>query len=127
MNCLAFVPTKNGQATKAGLEAVSYAKQCGATVTAVVVGDLNGDGGAGAAGASKVLHVSDNLQDEGQIARIVASAADAEGATLVVAPHDHTGRAVAPRVAVRLGAGMVPGVTGLLQGSEVKKNENKKI
>ncbi|MEC7693113.1 MAG: electron transfer flavoprotein subunit alpha/FixB family protein, partial [Bacteroidota bacterium] len=115
MNCLAFVPTKNGQATKAGLEAVSYAKQCGATVTAVVVGDLNGDGGAGAAGASKVLHVSDNLQDEGQIARVVASAAELEGATLVVAPHDHTGRAVAPRVAVRMGAGMVPGVTGLLQ------------
>ena len=122
MNCLAFVPTKNGQATKAGLEAVSYAKRCGATVTALVVGELNGDGGAGAAGASKVLHMGDNLQDEGQIARVVAAAADAEGATLVVAPHDHIGRAVAPRVAVRMGAGMVPGVTGLLQGSEVKKN-----
>ena len=90
MNCLAFVPTKNGQATKAGLEAVSYAKQCGATVTALVVGDLNGDGGAGAAGASKVLHVARTLQDEGQIARVVAAAAEAEGATLVVAPHDHT-------------------------------------
>ena len=95
MNCLAFVPTKNGQATKAGLEAVSYATQCGASVTALMVGELNGDGGAGAAGASKVLHMAEALQDEGQIARVVAAAAESEGATLVVAPHDHVGRAVA--------------------------------
>ena len=122
MNCLAFVPTKSGQATKAGLEAVSYAKACGATVTALVVGELNGDGGTGVAGASKVLHHQDALGDEGQIARVVAAAAEAEGAALVVAPHDHAGRAVAPRVAVRLGAGMVPGVTGLLEGEAVRKN-----
>jgi len=122
MNCLAFVPTKNGQATKAGLEAVSYATQCGATVTALMVGELNGDGGAGAAGASKVLHMAEALQDEGQIARVVAAAAESESATLVVAPHDHVGRAVAPRVAVRLGAGMVPGVTGLIDGASVKRN-----
>ena len=122
MNCLAFVPTKSGQATKAGLEAVSYAKACGATVTALVVGELNGDGGTGVAGASKVLHHQDALVDEGQIARVVTAAAEAEGATLVVAPHDHVGRAVAARVAVRLGAGMVPGVTGLLEGEAVRKN-----
>ena len=122
MNCLAFVPTKSGQATKAGLEAVSYAKACGATVTALVVGELNGDGGTGVAGASKVLHHQDALVDEGQIARVVTAAAEAEGATLVVAPHDHVGRAVAPRVAVRMGAGMVPGVTGLLEGEAVRKN-----
>ena len=122
MNCLAFVSTKNGQATKAGLEAVSYATQCGASVTALMVGELNGDGGAGAAGASKVLHMAEALQDEGQIARVVAAAAESEGVTLVVAPHDHVGRAVAPRVAVRLGAGMVPGVTGLIDGASVKRN-----
>ena len=122
MNCLAFVPTKSGQATKAGLEAVSYAKACGATVTALVVGELNGDGGTGVAGASKVLHHQHALGDEGQIARVVAAVAEAEGATLVVAPHDHVGRAVAARVAVRLGAGMVPGVTGLLEGEAVRKN-----
>ena len=122
MNCLAFVPTKSGQATKAGLEAVSYAKACGATVTVLVVGELNGDGGTGVAGASKVLHHQDALVDEGQIARVVTAAAESEGATLVVAPHDHVGRAVAPRVAVRMGAGMVPGVTGLLEGEAVRKN-----
>ena len=87
-----------------------------------MVGELNGDGGAGAAGASKVLHMAEALQDEGQIARVVAAAAESEGATLVVAPHDHVGRAVAPRVAVRLGAGMVPGVTGLIEGASVKRN-----
>ena len=122
MKCLAYLPTHDGQATKAGLEAVSYAKKCGADVVALAIGALNADGGAGSAGASKVLHVAQDLQDEAQIARAVSEAARAEGASLVVAPHNHVGRAVAPRVAVRLGAGMVPGVTGLLEGSTVKRN-----
>ena len=122
MKCLAYLPTQDGQATKAGLEAVSYAKKCGADVVALAVGSLNADGGAGSAGASKVLHVSQDLQDEAQIARAVSEAAKAEGASLVVAPHNHVGRAVAPRVAVRLGAGMVPGVTGVLEGSTVQRN-----
>ena len=88
----------------------------------VAIGAGAGDSGAGAAGASKVLHVSDDLKDEAQLAQAVAAAAEAEGADLVVAPHDHVGRAVAPRVAVRLKAGMVPGVTGLLEGATVQRN-----
>lgn len=88
----------------------------------MMAGPISGDSGAGAAGASKVLHVSDDLKDEAQLAQAVAAAADAEGAVLVVAPHDHVGRAVAPRVAVRLKAGMVPGVTGLLEGATVQRN-----
>lgn len=122
MKCLTYLPTQDGQGTKAGLEAVSFAKKCGAEVVALAIGTLNADGGAGRAGASKVLHVAQDLQDEAQIARAVSEAAKAEGASLVVAPHNHVGRAVAPRVAVRLGAGMVPGVTGLLEGSTVKRN-----
>ena len=88
----------------------------------MMAGPISGDSGAGAAGASKVLHVSDDLKDEAQLAQAVAAAAEAEGAVLVVAPHDHVGRAVAPRVAVRLNAGMVPGVTGLLEGATVQRN-----
>lgn len=121
MKCLAFVPVKNNQPTKAGLEAVSYAAQCGEAV-AVMVGAVGGDGGAGAAGATKVLHVAADIQDESQLAKVVAAAAEAEGAELVVAPHDHTGRAVAPRVAIRLGAGLVPGVTALPEGNKVRRN-----
>ena len=88
----------------------------------MMAGPISNDSGAGAAGASKVLHVSDDLKDEAQLAQAVAAAAEAEGAVLVVAPHDHVGRAVAPRVAVRLKAGMVPGVTGLLEGATVQRN-----
>lgn len=88
----------------------------------MMAGPISGDSGAGAAGASKVLHVSNDLKDEAQLAQAVAAAAEAEGAVLVVAPHDHVGRAVAPRVAVRLKAGMVPGVTGLLEGATVQRN-----
>ena len=82
MKCLAYLPTQDGQATKAGLEAVSYAMKCGADVVALAVGSLNSDGGAGSAGASKVLHVSQDLQDEAQIARAVSEAAKAEGCIL---------------------------------------------
>ena len=121
MKCLAYLPTQDGQATKAGLEAVSYAKKCGAEVVALAIGALNADGGAGSAGASKVLHVAQDLQDEAQIARAVSEAAKAEGPPRGGAPQPR-GTAVAPRVAVRLGAGMVPGVTGLLEGSTVKRN-----
>jgi electron transfer flavoprotein alpha subunit len=40
----------------------------------------------------------------------------------VVASHDHFGRAVAPRVAVRLKAGLVAGVTELPSNGTVRKN-----
>ena len=124
MSIVAFIHTQNGQANKSGLEAASFAaawaKSIGAEAVAVVAGDLQGDGGLGAVGIAKVLHHAVALTDEGQIARLVsAAAADAKG---VVASHDHMGRAVAPRVAVRLGAGLVSGVTGLPEGGAVKRN-----
>ena len=126
MAILTIINTKDGQANKASLEAASYAsamaKAAGVDSVAVVAGALNGDGGLGAAGVTKVLHHADELADEGQTARLATAAATATGATAVVMSHDHTGRAVAPRVAVRLGAGLVSGVTALPEGGVVRRN-----
>lgn len=109
MKCIAFIQTKEGKATKASLEAAGLAAGLGETA-AVVSGDLEGDGGLGAVGVSRVLQAPGNL-DDSQLARLIAAAADQENANIAVCAQDHLGKAVAGRVAVRMGAGLIAGVT----------------
>lgn len=120
MKCITFIQTKGGSASKAGLEAAGFAAGIGETV-AVVSGELNGDGGLGAVGVSRVLQGPANL-DDAQLAKLVSAAADKEGANLIVSAQDHLGKAVAGRVAVRLGAGMIAGVTAAPEGDSYKRN-----
>ena len=113
MSVLVFVPINDGKATKAGLEAASYANAIsGGSATAVVAGSLDGDGGIGAVGVTKVLAYSEDLKDNSQLAKLVDAAASAEGSKTVVFSANLEGGAVAPRVAIRMNAGFVPGVTG---------------
>lgn len=126
MTVLAIVNTKNGAPTKSGLEAASYAAglaaQNGADVVAVVAGALDSADALGAAGVGRVLHHETAVADSGQWAKLAEAAAQATGANRIVCGHDHFGRAVAPRVAVRLNAGLVAGVTQLPEGGTVRKN-----
>ena len=126
MKVLVFADHRGGKATKASLEAATYAKRMGADVEAVTTEGLEGDGGLGAAGVSTV-HVADgvNPSDSAQLTKMVAAAADATGAEVVVVGNDNTGRLVAPRVAVRLDAGLVSGAVALPDTSNdftVRKN-----
>ena len=120
MKCIAFIQTKGGVATKAGLEAAGFAAGMGDTV-AVVSGELNGDGGLGAVGVARVLQGEGGL-DDGQLAKLVSAAAQQEGANVVVCAQDHLGKAVAGRVAVRLGAGLIAGVTAAPEGGSYTRN-----
>ena len=120
MKCIAFIQTKGGQATKASLEAAGFASSLGETV-AVVSGELNGDGGLGSAGVGRVLQGGGDL-DDGQIARLVSAAAEQEGAQIVVCAQDHLGKAVAGRIAVRLNAGLIAGVTDAPSGDSHTRN-----
>jgi len=120
MKCIAFIQTKEGQATKASLEAAGFAAGMGETV-AVVSGELHGDGGLGAVGVGRVLQGATQL-DDGQLARLVSAAAEKEGASTVVCAQDHLGKAVAGRVAVRLGAGLIAGVTTAPDGNGYTRN-----
>lgn len=126
MTVLAIVKTKNGAPTKSGLEAASYAAglaaQHGTHAVAVVAGPLDSADALGAAGVGKVLHHEAEVADSGQWAKLAEAAAQATGANHIVCAHDHFGRAVAPRVAVRLNAGLVAGVTQLPEGGTVRKN-----
>ena len=51
--------------------------------------------------------------DNKAIADAVTKAAEAEGAKIIIFAHNNEGKAIAPRVAIKLDAGMISGVTGL--------------
>ena len=83
---------------------------------------MTSDGGLGATGIDRVLHFSTELSDSSQWTRLAEAASKECGASTVVLSHDHTGRAIGPRLAVRLQAGMVSGVTELPRDGAVRKN-----
>ncbi|MAC16706.1 MAG: electron transfer flavoprotein subunit alpha [Flavobacteriales bacterium] len=117
---IALIQTKGGHASKASLEAAGFAVGIGETV-AVVSGELQGDGGLGAVGVSRVLQGPADL-DDAQLAKLVSAAAQQENANLVVCAQDDLGKAVAGRVAVRLNAGLIAGVTAAPQGGSYTRN-----
>lgn len=120
MKCIAFIQTKGGQATKASLEAAGFAAGIGEAV-AVVSGDLDGDGGLGSVGIQRVLQGAGDL-DDSQLGRLVSAAAEHEGASLVVCAQDHLGKSIAGRVAVRMNAGLIAGVTVAPDGDNYTRN-----
>ncbi|MFK7783941.1 MAG: electron transfer flavoprotein subunit alpha/FixB family protein [Crocinitomicaceae bacterium] len=123
MSTLVYVNSSNGIG-KAALEVVSYAKKLGSDVTVVASG--NGDaaalGSLGEYGASKVLVDRSVGDDSQQITRMIATAAEATGANTVIFSHDLTAKAVAPRLSVRMKAGLVSGAVDVPQGDTVKVN-----
>ena len=78
MKCIAFIQTKEGQATKASLEAAGFAAGIGEAV-AIVSGELQGDGGLGNVGINRILQGPGEL-DDSQLGRLVSAAAEHEGA-----------------------------------------------
>ncbi|WP_306642244.1 electron transfer flavoprotein subunit alpha/FixB family protein [Sanyastnella coralliicola] len=128
MSILVYSELKDGKATKSGLEAVSYAKKAsavlGGDVTVITSGAIEGDGGMGAYGADKILNASEATSDSQQLTRLVAAAAESTGADTIIINHDATGKLVAPRVAVKLNAGIVAGAIDVPSnegGFKVKK------
>ncbi len=130
MSIIVFVSNAKGKINKAGLEAIcyaaDYAKSSGDSVTAVTAGAIEGDGGAGAYGASKlVVGASITHSDSVQVTNMVNGVMESEGASMLVTSHDNDGKQVAPRLAARLNCGIVTGVTGMPDtsgGFTVKKN-----
>jgi electron transfer flavoprotein alpha subunit len=133
MSVLVLVEHTEGTIKKKNFEAVQYAaeiaKQSGTTVTAVVLGKLADSEmeGLGAYGANKVLHVADERLDElhgRAYAKALVTAAQNEGSKVIITLHDINGRAVAPRLAVQLKAGLVAGALSypdLNKGFVIKK------
>jgi len=132
MSVLIFLDHTDGHIKKASFEAMTYgadvAKQIGTTAEALLLGTVNDDLAAlGKYGISKVNQVNNaslNDLDAQVYAKTIAEAVNATGATVVVFAHNQTGKAVAPRVAARLKAGLVAGAISLpdtTNGFVVKK------
>lgn len=124
MSTIAFIDTRGDKLPKAAQEAVTYASQlAGGPITAITFGDAQGLEALGANGAKKVILARGvKAVDSQQLAKLVCDVAAAEGATTIVCVHDATGKAVAPRVAARLKAGLVAGATGLPEGIRFRRN-----
>jgi electron transfer flavoprotein alpha subunit len=133
MSVLVLVEHTNGAFKKKSLEAVQYAahiaKETGTSVTAVAVGNI-ADAAMqelGAYGAQKVLKAADSrLENFSSRAytKVMLAAAQKEGAKVIVGLHDTVGKAVSPRLAARLGAGLAAGAVAypdLSKGFVVKK------
>ena len=115
---LVYSNTDNGL-SKASKEVVTYAKKLGDSVTVVTNGNASSDALAelGQYGASKVLvDRSVSTDDVQQVIDLIASAAESTGATSIIFSHDLTAKAVAPRLSVRLKAGLVSGATEVPNG-----------
>lgn len=124
MSTIVFIDTRGEKLPKAAQEAVTYASQLnGGPVTAITFGEASGLEALGAQGAKKVIVARGVKAVDGQqLTKLVADVASAEGASTIVFVHDATGKAVAPRVAARLQAGMVAGATGMPEGNRFKRN-----
>jgi len=132
MSVIVYTEVSKGKIKKSSLEAVSYASKLAAqlntTATAVIVGDID-VADLGKAGAKKVLKLKNAKLgglDALYVANAVEQAVAAEGADVVVFANDFSGKAIAPRLAAKLKAGIVAGAVELPTTSggvfSVKKN-----
>lgn len=122
MSILVYTENWDGKFKKLSYELVSYAaaisKEMGTNVTAVSIGNVAEDElkSLGNYGATKVLNLVDdryNSLDNKAISSAISSAAADEEANVVIFAHTNLGKAIAPRVSVKLNAGLVSGVIAL--------------
>ncbi|HSU27905.1 MAG TPA: electron transfer flavoprotein subunit alpha/FixB family protein [Chitinophagaceae bacterium] len=134
MSVLVFIDAAEGHVKKASLEALSYAtaiaQQLGTTTEGVVLGTVNEDLSAlGKYGVTKIHHVNLPALDQfdAQVnTKVIAEVAVSVAATVIVFSNNVDGKAIAPRLSVRLKAGLVSGAMALPDTSAggfiVKKN-----
>lgn len=122
MSVLVYTESFDGKFKKSAFEAVSYARAMadaqGTETVALTTGNLGSEeiSKLGVYGADKVLTVSDpafDVLDNQLYTKLIAEVAEKEDAAIVVLAHNNTGKAVAPRISVRMKAGLVSGAVKL--------------
>src|SRR4051794_9146427 len=121
MSVLIFLDQADGQIRKSSLEAASYgvqiAKQLDVAAEAVVLGTIPPDlASLGKYGIKKVYTVNNPALDQldAQVStKVLAEVATNTGATVVVFSNNVMGKTIAPRLSVRLKAGLVSGAIAL--------------
>lgn len=133
MSVLIFIDQSEGSIKKASFEALSYgskvAELLNTTAEGIVLGSVNEDLEAlGKYGVQKVHHVNNdtlNHFDAQVFTKVIAQAVETTGAKVVIFSNNIDGKAIAPRLAARLKAGLVAGAIALpdtSNGFTVKKN-----
>ncbi|MCU0455454.1 MAG: electron transfer flavoprotein subunit alpha/FixB family protein [Bacteroidales bacterium] len=122
MSVLVYTENWEGRFKKLSFELVSYAaaaaKMMNTSVTALSVGKVDQEElmKLGSYGAQKILNADGNIpevMDNQYFTQVIAEAAVREGASLIVLANNNTGKALAPRLSVRLKAGIGSGVSRL--------------
>ncbi|MEO8770550.1 MAG: electron transfer flavoprotein subunit alpha/FixB family protein [Ferruginibacter sp.] len=132
MSVLVFLDQADGHIKKSSFEAANYAakvaEQLGTTAEAIVLGTVSDDlASIGNYGVKKVHTVADaalNNLDAQVYAKVIAQAVEITGADVIIFSNNTSGKAVAPRLSVRLKAGLVSGAIALPEtssGFTVKK------
>jgi electron transfer flavoprotein alpha subunit len=127
MSVLLFTENWDGRFKKLSFELASYAaslaENLGTTATALSIGKVEDDELKKLTnyGISKVVDIRDDklLYLDNQVyTQVISNVAEKEGATVIVISNNNTGRAIAPRLSVKLKAGLVSGVTDLPVSTE---------
>jgi len=130
---LVFLDQSDGHIKKSSFEAASYcaklAENLGTSAEGIVLGTVNEDLSAlGKYGLKKIHTVTNealNNFDDEAYTHIIAEAAKNIDAKVIIFSNNFNGKAIAPRLSVRLKAGLVSGAVALpdlSNGFVVKKN-----
>lgn len=115
---LVYAESGEGRIKKAGQEAISFGKQLadqiGTSCTALILGPHPDPSLAGKFGADSVLHAPDpgfTHADVQSLASVISNIAVSKDAEYLVLSHSSRGKGLTGRLAIRLDAGCVSGVT----------------
>ena len=133
MSILIYTEHQEGKFKKNSLEAISYgvafAAQKGIDAMALVIGETSAPlPELGKYGVKKVYHVNTvniNISDTKTMSGLIASVANQQNCDTLIFSNTLSAKGIAPRVAVRLKAGMVSGAVDLPENNNgfcVKKN-----
>jgi len=133
MSVLIFLDHSEGHIKKNSFEAASYgakvAEILGTNAEGIVLGNVNDDlSQLGVYGLKKIHAFKNdelNLLDAQMFTNIIAEAAERTGANVIIFSNNVNGKAIAPRLSVKLKAGLVSGAVALpdvINGFVVKKN-----
>lgn len=120
MSVLVYIEQREGTFRKSAFELVSFGKSAAGAMNVplhvLAIGNVSREELAltGKYGATSVIHIATEAAlDDQAYTKAIAQVAVEKQATLVVMAHNLTGRAIAPRLAVRMNAALATAVNGL--------------
>lgn len=118
MNILIYSELQDGKFKKSAFELISFAKALPGSeeITVCFSGSVSAEetNNLSVYGASKAieLKMTGTVFKEGEVASALAQLAEKTNSSMIILPHSPRGKAIAPRLSVKLKAAYLPAVTG---------------